>query len=123
MSALAEWFNITTASVNSTSTHSTPHECPFGPITVAISQWCVPTSDSSFYAAMAYSGHGALTKRESFSAQFVSLGNLYESLLNELNCSGHGIGVDFDFRKQILITPIVNFRGRTTQLHADITLH
>jgi hypothetical protein len=53
----------------------------------------------------------------------VSLRDFYEPFLNELSRSRHGIRVDLDVGKQIGVPPVVNFRGRATQLNVHPTFH
>ena len=52
-----------------------------------------------------------------------SFRDLYESFLNELRRSRHGIRVDLDSGKQVCVSPLVNFRGRAAQLNLHTAFH
>jgi hypothetical protein len=49
--------------------------------------------------------------------------DFHEPLLNELRRSRHGIRVDLDSGKQVCVSPLVNFRGRATQLNLRTAFH
>ena len=52
-----------------------------------------------------------------------SLRNFYESLLNELRGSSHGIRVDLDVGQQVGVAPVVSFGGRAAQFDAHSPLY
>src|SRR5262245_34076208 len=51
-----------------------------------------------------------------------SLGDLHESLLNELCRSCHGIRIDLDVRQQVLVSPAMGLCGRAAKLNLHAAL-
>src|SRR5215831_7424418 len=51
-----------------------------------------------------------------------SLGDLHESLLDELCRSCHGIRIDLDLRQQVLVSPAMGLCGRAAKLDLHAAL-
>src|SRR6516164_11801921 len=54
--------------------------------------------------------------------RFGSLGDLHESLLDELCRSCHGIRIDLDVRQQVLVSPAMGLCGRAAKLDLHAAL-
>ena len=81
---------------------------------------------SAKYASFVVPPAGDSDDKSSFRSRKSFLGSLcdfYESLLNKLRGSSHGIRVDLNVGQQVGVAPVVSFGGRAAQFDAHAALY
>src|SRR4030095_16885770 len=59
----------------------------------------------------------------SFTPVLLTFRDFYAPLLNEMCCSGHGIGVDLDSGNEVCVSPAMNLCRRATEFDLHAALH